>query len=218
VPAPSLLPRSRSGQHETRTQTKAEYRRAPDGNNHARLAQNEWEIDAAPNNLLVFRGYATVFGTKYTIADKIGVGVAGEVCPRQDPWPRNCDTTFLLNHSEMSLARTNSGTLKLSTDSTGPQVEARLHARSQQVEEIKLGVERRDLSEMSFAFVCVRSQRSGDFSERQILQADIENGAAVRMYRSPVRRPRALSTLGGPGEPAESVCLAGSPLFHFSFD
>lgn len=62
------------------------------------------------------------------------------------------DLHLLINHAGMPLARTKSGTLKLSTDTHGLKVEARLDKRDPEVQSLAVKMQRGDMDEMSFAF------------------------------------------------------------------
>lgn len=67
------------------------------------------------------------------------------------------DLHLLINHEGMPLARTKSGTLKLSVDNHGLKVEARLDRKDPDVQRLESKMRRGDMDEMSFAFR-VRSQ------------------------------------------------------------
>ena len=64
----------------------------------------------------------------------------------------NPDLHLLINHEGMPLARTKSGTLKLSVDSGGLKVEARLDRSDPDVQRLEPKMRRGDMDEMSFAF------------------------------------------------------------------
>lgn len=62
------------------------------------------------------------------------------------------DVPFLINHSGLPLARTRSGTLKLSEDSHGLKIESELDADDPDVMRVVPKMKRGDLDKMSFAF------------------------------------------------------------------
>ncbi len=62
------------------------------------------------------------------------------------------DLHLLINHAGMPLARTKSGTLKLSVDDTGLRVDAELDRRDPEVQALEVKMRRGDMDEMSFAF------------------------------------------------------------------
>ena len=62
------------------------------------------------------------------------------------------DVKFLLNHRGLPLARTKSGTLRLSEDQKGLAFRAELDASDPDVQRLLPKVKRGDLNEMSFAF------------------------------------------------------------------
>jgi HK97 family phage prohead protease len=64
----------------------------------------------------------------------------------------NPDLHLLINHEGMPLARTKSGTLKLSVDDGGLKVEARLDRSDPDVQRLEPKMRRGDMDEMSFAF------------------------------------------------------------------
>lgn len=64
----------------------------------------------------------------------------------------NPDLHLLINHEGMPLARTKSGTLKLSVDNGGLKVEARLDRSDPDVQRLEPKMRRGDMDEMSFAF------------------------------------------------------------------
>jgi len=103
---------------------------------------------------LTLTGYASVFGNGY---DVLGGPPYGWV-ERVDPGAFDVtlaakpDLHLLINHEGMPLARTKSGTLRLSTDSKGLLVEADLDRRDPDVQRLETKMARGDMDEMSFAF------------------------------------------------------------------
>lgn len=86
------------------------------------------------------------------------------------------DLHLLINHEGMPLARTKSGTLKLSVDNGGLKVEARLDRSDPDVQRLEPKMRRHDMDEMSFAFR-VKKQKweaHSDFPEDDQSQRTIE--------------------------------------------
>lgn len=150
----------------------------------------EFELRTVPNgtggNDLLFTGFASVTNKPYEMEDLAG-GFNEEVVSGafRKTLDEGCDTTFLLNHSGMSLARTKSGTLKLSEQAvgspTGLFAEARLDPSNPTVAALRSAVQRGDLDEMSFAFRVTRQRwdwASGDtdLDHRYIQEVNLNQG------------------------------------------
>ena len=93
------------------------------------------------------------------------------------------DLHLLINHEGMPLARTKSGTLKLSVDSHGLKVEAKLDRADPDVQRLEAKMRRGDMDEMSFAFR-VKAQKweaapgfeDDDQSKRTLLEVSLHKG------------------------------------------
>jgi HK97 family phage prohead protease len=98
-------------------------------------------------------GYAAVFGEETNIGgmftESIQRGAFKDAIKRDD-------VVFLINHEGLPLARTRSGTLKLSEDERGLYMEAMLDQSDPDVRSIVPKMKRGDLDKMSFAFRPVR--------------------------------------------------------------
>lgn len=93
-------------------------------------------------------GYAAVFNQEADIG-----GYFREVIkPGAFSKALSGDVPFLINHAGLPLARTRSGTLKLSEDSHGLRIETELAADDPDVMRIVPKMKRGDLDKMSFAF------------------------------------------------------------------
>lgn len=128
-------------------------------------------------NTLTFRGYASVTDTPYEMEDWLGTYT--ETVSRgafKKTLAEGADVPFKLNHDGMSLARTKSGTMRLSEDSTGLHVEADLDARNPVVQGIQSAMERGDLDEMSFAFRVTRQEWNEGYTERWINEVNLNKG------------------------------------------
>lgn len=142
----------------------------------------EFEIRSAGDNSPHFSGYATVFDSPYTIPDFWGSYTERTVRGAfKATLAAKADVRLLINHNDLPLARTVSGTLKLSEDKTGLAVNADLDATDPDVARILPKMARGDLSGMSFAFI-VRQEKwtYGDgknkLDERQLLELDLHDG------------------------------------------
>jgi HK97 family phage prohead protease len=139
------------------------------------------ELRAKPNGTggetLLFTGYASVTEAPYEMQDWLGPFT--EVI-RQGAFKKTlndgADVPFLINHSGMTLARTKSGTLRLSEDDTGLYSEADLDPASPTVQALRSAMERGDVDEMSFAFWIMRRQWSPDFEQLDILEVNLNKG------------------------------------------
>ena len=159
------------------TQARRAIFRADAGN----LPMREFELREKPDGTggtkLHFNGYASVTEQGYTINDWIGDYTeivrqgAFKTTLSQDP-----DVAFLLNHSGMTMARTRSGSLRLSEDDTGLHTDADLDPRRSDINDLRIAIENGDIDEMSFAFRVTRQQWSPDYDQRDILEVDINGG------------------------------------------
>jgi uncharacterized protein len=113
-------------------------------------------------------GYAAVFGQETNIGgmftEVIEAGAFASALERQD------DVVFLVNHDGLPLARTRSGTLRLTQDDRGLFIESELDPSDPDVRAIVPKMRRGDLDKMSFAFIPTRQEwdDSGDMPKRSI--------------------------------------------------
>ena len=145
------------------------------------LPMREFELRSKPDGTggekLNFLGYASVTEVGYTIPDWLGdyqeIVRSGAFTRTlsQDP-----DVMFLLNHGGMTMARTRSGSLRLSEDDKGLNADADLNPKRNDVHDLRVAIEDEDISEMSFAFRVVQQQWSPDYTQRDILEVDINGG------------------------------------------
>jgi len=155
---------------ESRAFTRPEIRRADDGES------------------LLLVGYATVWDYPYDVAggaerggwsETIAAGAATKSLLERD------DVRLLLNHDGIPLARTKSGTLKLTADDIGLLVEASLDPSSSLVSSIRSALERSDMDEMSFAFRVIKQVWSGDYAERIITEVALHDVSIVTFPANP---------------------------------
>jgi len=86
------------------------------------------------------------------------------------------DVVLLVGHEGLPLARSTSGTMRLSEDDRGLRVDASLDPDDPDVQALFPKVRRGDLSEMSFAFRVTRQQWSEDYDERTIHEVSLDRG------------------------------------------
>ena len=151
----------------------------------------QFELREVPNGTggtnLRFTGFASVTNAEYEMEDFLGpwvesvsVGAFGKTLSE------GADVAFLLNHTGQTLARTKSGTLKLSEVTegnkspvygiTGLHTEADFDPQNMYVQAMRSGVERGDLDEMSFAFRVLRQEWNSDYDRRWINEVSLDKG------------------------------------------
>jgi len=135
---------------------------------------------------LTLDGYACVTESPYEMGDYLGdyteivrSGSFAKTLTERD------DVRLLLNHEGLPLARTKSGTLRLSEDSTGLAVDADLEPRSGLVNDVRMAMERGDLDEMSFAFQVTRQEWSPDYTQRDIQEVKLYDVSVVTYPANP---------------------------------
>jgi len=135
------------------------------------------EIRADETGLKV-EGYAAVFGQETDIG-----GMFREVIQKgafSDAIGRD-DVVFLINHDGLPLARTRSGTLRLSEDDHGLKIETTLDPDDPDVKSIAGKMKRGDLDKMSFAFFPEIQEwdESGEIPLRTIRKASLFDVSVV---------------------------------------
>ena len=116
-----------------------------------RFTAGNLELRAGDDGMLTFTGYASVFDAPY---DMYGGPDAGGWTEVVDPGAfrktlsEKPDVQLLVNHEDLPLARTKSGTMKLSDDNTGLYVEATLDPNDPDVAALVPKVQRGDLDEI----------------------------------------------------------------------
>lgn len=125
---------------------------------------------------------------------------------------RDPDVRLLINHADLPLARTKSGTMQLSTDAKGLRVQASLDPSDPDVQRIVPKMKRGDLNQMSFAFRVAKGgdEWSEDGSQRTLRNLELHDGdVSVVTYPA---NPNAIVGARGDGFPAEAI---GSALLAF---
>jgi HK97 family phage prohead protease len=135
--------------------------------------------EAADGQPVTFAGYASVFNHDYEVYDSFGA-FTERLAPgaftrtlTEDP-----DVMLLVMHQGLPLARTRSGTLRLSQDDVGLRVEAQLDPSDPDVQAILPKIRRGDVSEMSFGFRVPKNGQvwSEDYSDRTITEVNLARG------------------------------------------
>jgi HK97 family phage prohead protease len=145
----------------------------------------EVELRAKPNGTggtsFEFNGYAATFEQPFEMWDFWGdlyYEVLGDgACNRT--LANQCDTQFLVGHNEagIPLARTKSGTMNLSSDSHGLEVNVpSLDGANPMVQALASAMERRDMDEMSIGFISTAQAWSPDWMERRITEINLNRG------------------------------------------
>lgn len=117
--------------------------------NKERRSLAPFEIREEGDGMIKVSGHAAVFDQEANIGgmfrEVVRKGAFREAL-------KVSETPFLINHDDLPLARTGSGTLKLSEDNIGLRVEASLDPTDPDVQRIVPKMKRGDLDKMSFAF------------------------------------------------------------------
>ncbi|MEU5424024.1 HK97 family phage prohead protease [Streptomyces olivoreticuli] len=133
--------------------------------------------DGTGGDALTFTGYACVTEQGYEMEDWLGpyteVVRSGAFTKTLS---EGADVPFLVNHGGLTLARTKSGTMRLSEDDTGLYAEAGLDPASPHVQALRSAMDRGDVDEMSFGFWVTRQQWSPDYDQRDILEVNLNKG------------------------------------------
>ena len=130
------------------------------------------------DDTLKVTGYAAVFNSETNIGgwyrEQIAPGAFADAA-------KSDDVRFLINHEGLPLARTKSGTLKLTEDDHGLLIEAELDRTDPDVQKIESKMKRGDLDEMSFAFTpeVEKWDDSGDTPLRTLEKVNLYDVAIV---------------------------------------
>jgi HK97 family phage prohead protease len=131
------------------------------------------QVDANGQPVLRLSGYASRTEIPYE------VGFYTETIKRgafKRTLGENPDVQLLVNHSGLPLARTRSGTLRLSEDDLGLRVEADLDPDDADVEALARKMRRGDIDQMSFAFRATDQKWNEDYTQRTLLAVSIHRG------------------------------------------
>src|SRR5215472_4674657 len=152
------------------------------------FSQGNIDMRAKPNGTAAgsnfeWNGYAAVYGVEFDMWDRNGDPYSEHVeygASKRSLNNPNLDVPFLIGHNHESgipLARTKSGTMRLSEDSHGTHSNVpAMDGRREDVRALASAVERGDMSEMSLAFVTTRQEWDASFEHRAILEWDLHRG------------------------------------------
>ena len=136
-------------------------------------------------------GYAATFNAEATglnFREMIAPGAFTRTLQSDNP------VFFLINHDTESLplASTQSGTLRLSEDSTGLRMEADLDMKNPRAQELASAIERGDVNKMSFAFSVADNGQTKEDGLRTLTDLDLFEVSAVTWpaYDSTTLSPR----------------------------
>jgi len=152
-----------------------------------RFAQGNIEMRAKPNGTAAgsnfeWNGYAAVYGVDFDMWDQNGEPYTEDVAQwaaKRSLANPNLDVPFLIGHNDagIPLARTKSGTMKLSEDTHGTHSHVpSMDGRREEVRALASAVERGDLDEMSLAFVCLEQAWDAAYEHRTVVQMDLHRG------------------------------------------
>ena len=119
------------------------------------------------------RGYASAFSEWYDIRP----GVREQIMPGafKRPLAESPAVALRIEHDKLPLAHTQTRSLRLSEDRIGLACVADLNANDPDVQSL-LGKSENSPLQMSFAFRCQRDRWDDDYSRREVLAADLEQG------------------------------------------
>ena len=132
-----------------------------------------------------FDGIASVTNTAYQVRDQwgdyaetIATGAFSKTLKEK------ADVRLLINHEGTPLARTKSGTLKLSA-APDLRAVAELDPANPKVQEIRSAMSRGDLDQMSIGFRVHRQDWNSDYTERVIREVELFDVSVVTYPASP---------------------------------
>jgi HK97 family phage prohead protease len=131
------------------------------------------EVREHNDGSITLTGYASVTETPYDVGfytEMIERGAFKRTL-REDP-----DVQLLINHEGLPLARTKSGTLRLSENDRGLFVEADLDPDDPDAQSLVRKMKRGDIDQMSFAFQATSQTWNEDYTERSINAVSIHRG------------------------------------------
>ena len=156
----------------------------------------ELRVSTAADGSKTLEGYAIVFGVR-----SVNLGGFVEVVQPEavrDTLSGSPDVLMLHNHnSSQPLARTTSGTLKLSTDKVGVKFSCSLDTRQSYASDLAISVERGDTRGMSFGF---RAEKDAWTNENGTLLRSLESISVSE-----------ISTTSSPAYPQTAVSVRSCP-------
>jgi len=144
-----------------------------DGNRSRAFIKTELRASADGTSLV---GYASVFDSPSEPLPWIEYVKRGAFAKTLEG---DADVRLLMDHEGIPLARTKSGTLRLSEDETGLRVEADLDSENPMARGVMSAMKRGDLSQMSFAFKTIRDSWSDDRKTRELEEVELYDVSVV---------------------------------------
>lgn len=131
--------------------------------------------DAPPAVHVGLTGYASTFNEPYAVRDWLGEyhetimpGAFTKALQERQ------DVRLLINHEGLPIARTKSGTMTLTEDAHGLNVDVRsLDSDSPLVQSVRSAMMRGDVDQMSFAFSATRQEWNDDYTERFVREVKL---------------------------------------------
>ena len=137
-----------------------------------RMAVTGLEVREGSDSLTL-TGYASTFDQPYDMGwyqETVDAGAFKRTLARIP------DVRLLINHTDLPLARTTSGTLTLDSDKRGLMVSAELDPSDPDVARLAPKMKRGDVNQMSFAFRTNEDEWSKDMSQRTLRELDLNDG------------------------------------------
>jgi len=157
--------------------------------------------DGTGGTTFEFKGYGAVFDSPFEMWDPWGDPYSEVVRPGAFTRTLSAspDVPFLIGHNDagIPLARTRSGSMRLSQDSRGLHVLATMDGARSDVRNLASAVERGDLDEMSIGFVTMGQEWSPDWETRAMLDLELHRGdvSAVALAANPATRGASMTAL-----------------------
>ena len=148
-------------------------------------ALTNYEVRDSGDGTVTFDGIASVVDTPYTVRDMFGEFTETIVKGAfTKTLKEKADVRLLVNHDGVPLARTKSGTLKLSAEPSLRAV-ATLDPANPTVQEIRSAMGRGDMDQMSIGFRVHRQEWNDDYTERYIREVELFDVSVVTYPASP---------------------------------
>lgn len=145
------------------------------GEDERRIAYTTLDLRQAQDGTTLY-GYAAVFDSPSEPMPFVEYVKRGAF---QKTIKDGADVRLLIDHEGVPLARTKSGTLRLSEDERGLAVEADLDPMNPDAARIISAMKRGDLSQMSFAFRTIKDSWSDDRAVRELREVQLFDVSVV---------------------------------------
>jgi len=145
------------------------------GADERRIAYTTLDLRQADNGTTLY-GYAAVFDSPSEPMPFVEYVKRGAFTKTIKD---GADVRLLIDHEGVPLARTKSGTLRLSEDERGLAVEAELDPMNPDAARVISAMKRGDLSQMSFAFRTIKDSWSDDRAVRELREVQLYDVSVV---------------------------------------